>query len=160
MTGSGWGGLVAFVVLGLVRALAGNPPSIELDAPRCARVTTRPRVCARIVDDGTIARARLLFRAEGEQAFYWTEMQFEGSRFCAWLPQPSKKTRAIDVYVEAVDDTYEVSRTPERTLWLEAACPLAPEGEPPAEKPCVGTTLARQRPKPKGFEDDSLTTGC
>lgn len=155
-----WGGVAALTLLVLGRALAGNPPTIELEAPRCARVGTRPRVCARIVDDGTIARARLLFRAQGQEPFYWTEMQFEGSRFCAWLPRPSKKTRAVDVYVEAVDDTYEVSRTRERTLWLEAQCPLSQEGEPPGEKPCVGTTLTRQQPRPKGFESDSLTTGC
>jgi hypothetical protein len=138
---------------------SGRPPTIELDAPSCVRPAVRPRICARIFDDRSITRARALFRARGKEPFYWTEMRFDGSRYCAWLPLPSKKTRSIDLYVDAVDDEYGLSRTREVQLSIEAGCaaepPAAPEGPT-----CIGTTTPRQQAKPKGFEAATLTDGC
>ncbi len=138
---------------------SGQPPTIELDTGPCARPATRPWICARIFDDGTITKVRALFRARGSEPFYWTEMRFEGSRYCASLPLPSKKTRAIDFYVEAVDDEYELSRSRDQQLEIDAGCKVepAPEPEGPA---CVGTTTAHQPDKPAGFEASSSTSGC
>ena len=138
---------------------AGRPPTIELDAPRCIRPATRPWVCARIFDERTITRARVLFRAREDEPFYWTEMRFDGSRYCAWLPLPSKKTRSIDLYVDAVDDEYELSRTREEKVSIEADCVSEPQAAPEGPT-CIGTTTPRQRPKPKGFEADTSTDGC
>jgi hypothetical protein len=138
---------------------SARPPAIELDAPRCARPATRPPICARIFDDQTIIRARALFRAQGSGPFYWTEMRFDGSRYCARLPVPSSKTRAIEYYVEAVDNDYEISRTREEKLLIEPGC-AADSGAPPEGATCVGTTTPGQRPKPSGFEAGSVTDGC
>jgi hypothetical protein len=157
--GSWWGASWLLLSL-LLQPLASDPkpPTIELAAARCVPPGARPRVCARVFDDGTIIRARAFFRASGRDSFYWTEMGFEGSRHCAWLPVPSRKTRAIDYYVEAVDDAYEASRSRESTLRIEATCP--PVGEPPDDPPCVGTTRSGQAPRPPGFEAGSIGGGC
>jgi len=154
-------GRSAIVVVALLQAglvTAGDPPAIQLESPRCARRAARPLVCARVVDDGTIIRVRVLFRAKGTGPFYWTEMRFEGSRYCAWLPVPTEATRSIEYYAEAVDSDYELSRTREEKLPIEKSCPV--ERKAPDERICVGTTVAGQSPEPTGFETDALADGC
>jgi hypothetical protein len=151
--------LVLLLLTQSAQSPSGRPPTIELDAPRCVRPATRPSICARIFDDQAITKARALFRAHSTEPFYWTEMRFDGSRYCAWLPLPSKKTRVIDFYVDAVDNEYELSRTREEKLPIEAGCAAEPQ-EPPEGSTCIGTTTPHQRSKPKGFEAATLTDGC
>ncbi len=154
-----WKGLLVGLAWVSASAPSANPPQVELEIPRCAKLATRPRVCARIVDDGSITTARVLFRAWGTTSFYWTEMRFEGSRYCAWLPMPEKKTRVIDCYVEAVDNTYDLSRTREVQLSVDSQCELEASA-PPEEPTCVGVTAPKQAAKPPGFESGSLREGC
>jgi hypothetical protein len=132
-------------------------PMIDHVARPCARPSTRTKICALVLDDQTIALARVLFRAEQTKHFYWTEMFFDGSRHCAWLPTPSAGTRGIDYYVEAVDNEYEITRTRTESLRIDAECGLEPDLAPDTPSR-VGTTASGQTPLPPGFEPATVET--
>ncbi len=146
-----------------MKALAGSlllagllalnePPRVELEPRACADPQARPRVCAQAVDDHGVARVRALFRAAGTRDFWATEMTFDGARYCAWLPRPLPRTRAVDYYVEAFDDEFEISRTRTETLPLRAGCP-DPEPQGTAPGPAVvEPTVNGQPPLPSGVD--------
>jgi hypothetical protein len=139
-------------------AASNRPPSIEVDSAACAPPAARPRVCAFVFDDKAVARVRAVFRAEGTRGYYWTLMTFEGTRYCAWLPQPTADTHSVDYYVEAFDDEYELSRSRGLSIEIRAGC-AAPEGKPPAAPAAVGVAGPGQPPVPPGFEPSTVTPG-
>jgi len=128
-----------------------QPPVIQHDPPACGRVQARPRICAYVVDETGIAQVRVSFRAQGNRAYHWTPTVFDGALFCAWLPAPLSETRALEYYIEAVDDQFEPSRTIDYALELRSACP-APAQPPPLTPAVVGTTVANQGASPPGFD--------
>jgi hypothetical protein len=60
-----------------------------------------------------LSRARVQFRAGGTPHWYYVDMAREGDCFTATLPKPKKQTKTIDYYVEAVDNAFSETRTPE-----------------------------------------------
>jgi hypothetical protein len=156
-------GLALGFALAPALALAAGPPTVEHQPALCT-VPGRPvSLCATISDDGTIAAARLYFRREGERYYSFVDMSFTGLSYCGTLPPPrEKKTKAIEYYVQAVDDDYEPTRTSTFRL------PVEPEGVcefPPLERDAgrassikVFATSRRQGKKlDDGFDRDGIT---
>ena len=123
----------ALVLLLLVAAsaLADDPPVVE-HQPAICTVPEKPlSLCAAISDDGTVATARIYFRRAGEDYYAFVNMAFTGVSYCGTLPAPAERTKAIEYYVQAVDDAYQPTRTSTFRL------PVRPEGAcefPPVEK--------------------------
>jgi hypothetical protein len=93
-------------------AFADDPPSIDYQPASCT-VSGQPlSICASVTDDVQVAKAAVYFRAEKEKYYSFVEMSFGGISYCATLPavRPNK-TAAIDYYVQAVDDQYQLTRT-------------------------------------------------
>ena len=132
-----------------------RPPLVELQQLSCVRPGDRPRVCARVTDDHGVAQVRLLFRAVGVESYHSTVMSFEGTLFCAWMPSPLPQTEAIEVYVEGLDDEYELSRGRTERLEVDAGCTV--EADPaPAAPAAVRPTTPGQAPLPEGFDPESV----
>ncbi len=112
-------------------AFADDPPTIEHQPALCT-VPDRPlSLCAAISDDGAVATARLHFRRAGEDYWSYVVMSFTGVSYCGTLPAPLARTKAIEYYVQAVDNAYQPTRTSTFRL------PVEPEGVcefPPLEK--------------------------
>jgi hypothetical protein len=124
--------LVPTLVLTPTLALAVGPPAVEHQPALCTVPGKAVSLCAAISDDGTVAAARLYFRRDGERYYSFVDMSFTGLSYCGTLPAPrKKKTKAIEYYVQAIDDEYEPTRTSTFRL------PVEPEGVcefPPLEK--------------------------
>ena len=69
------------------------------------------RICAYVLDDGEVKRVRVYFRSQNQDAYYWSEMAFDGIQFCATLPVARDKVRHIDYYVWSVDNEFQTART-------------------------------------------------
>lgn len=132
-----------------------RPPLVELAKPSCVPPGGRLRVCAQVLDDGGVAEVRALFRAGGAATFHSTTMVFEGTRYCAWLPAPLPQTRTIEVYVEGVDDEYELSRSRTESLQVQRDCVIPPETATTAPS-AVRRTTPGQAPLPLGFDPASM----
>ena len=114
----------AFVLLLLSAgpAPADDPPVVE-HQPAICTVPDKPlSLCAAISDDGTVATARIYFRRVGEDYYSYVPMTFTGVSYCGTLSAPYEKAKAIEYYVNAVDDSYQPSRTSTFRL------PIQPEG--------------------------------
>ena len=145
----------ALAVLAAGALLAANePPRVELEPRPCAAPASRPQVCAQAFDDHGVARVRALFRAAGSRDYWATEMAFDGTRYCAWLPQPLPRTRGIEYYVEAFDDEFEISRTRTAQLEFRAGCAVEPL---PSGATVVTPTTHGQPALPPGFEPGSVS---
>jgi hypothetical protein len=104
-----------------------------------------------------VAKARVYFRPAGEKFYSFVEMEFGGINYCATLPAPREgKVKAIDYYVQAIDEAFESARGSTYTIAVQ------PEGVcefPPLEKDTaraaavvVHATNAKQGKKlPDGF---------
>jgi hypothetical protein len=133
----------------------GNqPPAISSEATPCVRLHARPKVCAFVLDDKGVAQVRAVFRAAGRGHYYWTAMGFDGTRYCAWLPAPGDPTTAIEYYVEAFDDEYDLSRSRGEKIGVRSDCPLAesPPGTPAKVRPAG----PGQPAAPPGFDPETL----
>ena len=134
-------------------------PLIEHHPLACSLPEKHPRVCATIADDGTVKRAKLYFRAKGEAAFFWTEMELDFRTFCATLPIPDAKTRSIEYHLWAIDDElstnrtqdFEVSVDPQRTC----DAPVIDEDPERTSRLVVWATTKKQK-RLRGFEDEGV----
>jgi hypothetical protein len=113
-------------------AAADEPPVIEHQPASCAVPSLPLSICAMVSDDVQVARARVFFRPADEKYYSIADMTFLGMSYCATLPgvRPGK-TKAVEYYVQAVDDQYQAQRTSTYRLAVE------PEGVcafPPLEK--------------------------
>jgi hypothetical protein len=133
-----------------------QPPAISSEATTCVRPRARPKVCAFVLDDKGVGQVRAVFRAGGSRPYYWTVMSFDGARYCAWLPAPGDETTAIEYYVEAFDEEYELSRSRSETIEVRADCPL-PESPPPKNPAPVRPSGPDQPAAPPGFTPETFT---
>jgi hypothetical protein len=113
-------------------APADDPPVIEHQPASCTIPGRALSICAAVSDDVQVARARVYFRSAEEKYFSIVEMAFFGMSYCATLPgvRPGR-AKAIEYYVQAVDDQYQPQRTSTYRLTVE------PEGVcafPPLEQ--------------------------
>ena len=122
---------VALLLLPGAAARADDPPSLEHQPALCTVPEKPLSLCAAISDDGNVATARLYFRRAGEDYYGFVNMAFTGVSYCGTVPGPRAKAKAIEYYVQAVDDKYQPTRTSTFRLAVE------PEGAcefPPLEK--------------------------
>jgi hypothetical protein len=122
---------VLIVLLAPAPVRADDPPAVEHQPALCTVPEKPLSLCATISDDGTVATARVYFRRAGQDYYAFVNMAFTGVGYCGTLPGPRAKTRAIEYYVQAVDDAYQPNRTSTFRL------PVQPEGVcefPPLEK--------------------------
>ena len=117
-------------------------------------------LCAAVSDDGNVATARLYFRRAGEDYYAFVNMAFTGVSYCGTVPGPREKAKAIEYYVQAVDDNYQPTRTSTFRL------PVQPEGVcefPPLEKDAAKAAAikvtATNRKQGKKLDDGFNPTG-
>ena len=131
----------AFVLLLLpTAARADDPPAVEHQPALCTVPDKPLSLCAAISDDGNVATARLYFRRAGEDYYAYVNMAFTGVGYCGTIPGVREKAKAIEYYVQAVDDAYQAQRTSTFRL------PVQPEGVcefPPLEKDAAKAAAIR-----------------
>jgi hypothetical protein len=150
--------VLLLVPAGLARA--DDPPAVEHQPALCTVPEKALSLCAAISDDGTVAAARLYFRRAGKKYYAFVNMTFTGVSYCGTLPGPRGKTKAIEYYVQALDDNYQPTRTSTFRL------PVQPEGVcefPPLEKDPARTAsirvLATNRKQGKKLDNGFIATG-
>jgi hypothetical protein len=149
------------VVPGGARA-ASDPPAVEHQPALCT-VREKPiSLCAAISDDGSIAAARLYFRREGEDYYAFVDMTFTGISYCGTLPAPRDKTKAIEYYVQAIDDEYQPTRTSTFRLPVqpEGLCEFAPVEKDAAKAASIRVYATNRKQGKKidsGFVADGVT---
>lgn len=118
-------GVTALVLWVLVGVVSADEPTIDHQPVDCSIPQKNARICSYVLDDGEVKRVRTFFRAKGQEAFYWTDMAFDGIQFCATLPVPKKDVPFIEYYVWSVDDEFQTSRTRAHEISLVPTSPCA-----------------------------------
>ena len=125
----------------VVPALADTPPSVEHQPALCTVPEKAVSLCA----------------------YSFVDMPFTGIDYCGTVPAPrQKKVKAIEYYIQAVDDSYEPTRTSTFRLPVEeeGVCEFPPleEDEARAAAIKVFATSRRQGKKLDGaFVRDGVT---
>lgn len=133
--------LLLAVALLLPAAAHGQEAPVVEHQPAICTVPEKPlSLCASISDDGNVATSRIYFRGAGQDFFAFVDMTFTGVGYCGTLPAPRSRTKAIEYYVQAVDDSYQPTRTSTYRI------PVQPEGVcefPPLEKDAARAAAIR-----------------
>jgi hypothetical protein len=150
--------VLMLVPAGLARA--DEPPAVEHQPALCAVPEKALSLCAAISDDGTVAAARLYFRRAGQRYYAFVNMRFTGVSYCGTLPGPRGKTKAIEYYVQALDDSYQPTRTSTFRLPVqpEGVCEFPPLEKDPARAASI-KVLATNRKQGKKLDDGFIATG-
>jgi hypothetical protein len=90
-------------------------PAIEHRAVSCIVAGAFPRLDACFVPADDLSRARVHFRADGTEHWYFVDMAAAGGCRSVLLPKPLASTKAIDYYVSALGRTFDETRTSEYT---------------------------------------------
>jgi hypothetical protein len=117
--------LVAVALLTFAAAANAEEPAIDHQPVECSTPEKNTRVCAYVLDDGEVKRVRAYFRAEKQEAFYWSDMAFDGIQFCATLPVAKKHVVTLEYYIWAVDDAFQSTRTRSYPVSLSPNAPCA-----------------------------------
>jgi hypothetical protein len=154
--------LFACAALVLVPAVlrGDEPPAVEHQPALCA-VAGRPlSLCAALSDDGRVATARLYFRRAGEDFYSFVDMSFTGVSYCGTLPAAAEKTKAIEYYVQAVDDAYQPTRSSTYRLPMqpEGVCEFPPLEKDPARAMAI-RVFATHRKQGRKLDDGFLASG-
>ncbi len=138
-----------------------DEPTLDHQPVECTVAEKNPRICAYVLDDGEIKRVRVYFRSDRQDAYYWSKMAFDGIQFCATLPVAKGSVNAIDYYVWAVDNEFQITRTRpyEISLRKSASCsyPVIDEDPERIANLVVNATSTKQGDKIKDFEQDSVS---
>ena len=105
--------------------------TIEHQAPGCVAAGKYARVAACFKPQGSLARARVYFRAGGTADWFYVEMAGPPPCLQGVLPRPKKGLERIEYYVAATDRAFAESRTEERVVQVTtdgrcSAGPVAP----------------------------------
>lgn len=152
--------LVILAILLMGGPLVAEEPTLDHQPVDCSVPEKNARVCSYVLDDGEVKRVRTYFRAEDQEAFYFSEMAFDGIQFCATLPVAKKNVRHIEYYVWAVDDEFQSSRTRNYKISLvpssPCAYPVVDEDPERIANIVVNATSAKQGTKIKEFEEQGI----
>jgi hypothetical protein len=152
--------LVAAVVL-TAQAAQNDEPTIDHQPVECSTPEKNTRICAHVLDDGEVKRVRVYFRAEKQEAFYWSDMAFDGIQFCATLPVAKKNVSTLEYYVWAVDDEFQSTRTRSNLVSLapDAPCafPVIDEEPERIANLVVNATSEKQGKGIEEFEERGIT---
>jgi len=153
--------LVAAVFLVAASGAPGEEPTIDHQPVECSTPEKNTRICAYVLDDGEVKRVRVYFRAEKQEAFYWSDMAFDGIQFCATLPVAKKDVATLEYYVWAVDNDFLSTRTRSNLVSLSptAACafPVIDEEPERIANLVVNATSEKQGTAIQEFEDRGIT---
>lgn len=140
---------------------ADQPPAVDHQPALCTIAEKPVSLCAAISDDGTVAVARLYFRRAGQKHYAFVDMVFTGLDYCGTLPSPRQgKTKEIEYYVQAIDDSYGPARTSTFRLPVEeeGVCEFPPlEGDP--GRAAAIKVFATSRKQGKKLDDGFRRTG-
>ncbi len=154
--------LAAALVLLLPSAAswADDPPVVEHQPALCTEAGKPLSLCAAISDDGNVATARLYFRREGESYYAFVSMAFTGVGYCGTVPGPRERTKAIEYYIQAVDDAYQPQRTSTFRIPVqpEGVCEFPPLEKDPAKAAAIKVT-ATNRKQGKKLDDGFNAAG-
>jgi hypothetical protein len=152
---------LAIAVSALAPEARAEEPTVDHQPVECSTPEKNTRLCAYVLDDGEVKRVRAYFRAEKQEAFYYSEMVFDGIQFCATLPVAKKEVASLEYYVWAVDDQFQSTRTRSYPVSLSptAPCAFPVIDEEPARinNIVVYATSEKQGIKIEGFEERGIT---
>ena len=149
------------LVLQASSALANTPPAVEHQPALCTVPDKVLSLCAAVSDDGTVAATRLYFRKADERYYSFVDMAFTGIDYCGTVPAPKEgKARAIEYYIQAIDDSYEQTRTSTFLLPVEPEelCEFPPV-ERDADRASSIRVFATSTKQGKKLDGDFLQSG-
>lgn len=151
---------IALLRLPAAFARGDEPPAVEHQPASCTVPEKALSLCADISDDGNVATARLYFRRQGEDYYAFVNMAFNGVGYCGTVPGPREKTKAIEYYVQAVDDNYQPTRTSTYRIAVqpEGVCEFPPLEKDGAKAAAIKVT-STNRKQGKKLDDGFNPTG-
>jgi len=151
---------LAIAVSALGPEARAEEPTVDHQPVECSAPEKNTRLCAYVLDDGEVKRVRAYFRAEKQEAFYYSEMAFDGIQFCATLPVAKKEVSVLEYYIWAVDDQFQSTRTRSYPVSLSPTAPCAfpviDEEPERINKIVVYATSEKQGDKIEGFEERGI----
>jgi hypothetical protein len=151
---------LALPVPALPRPAKSEEPTIDHQPVECSVPGKNTRICAYVLDDGEVKRVRAYFRADKQEAFYWSDMAFDGIQFCATLPVAKKDVSQIEYYIWAVDDEFQSIRTRSYRVSLEpkssCAYPVVDDDSERVSKLVVHATSEKQGRSLEEFEEQGV----
>ncbi len=137
-------------------------PAIEGAEVQCILNVPFPQISGTTQPGSDIEAARLFFKSADQSDFYWVGMTRDGDRVTAVLPQPDQDTKSVVYYMETVDSSKNLSRSPEYTAtvvlreWDCQGKKIA--GTFTGLKPnmIVGSTAGGATSTPLGFESTGI----
>jgi hypothetical protein len=99
---------------------------VEHTPPACVLAEKASRIVACVVPRSRPASLRVVFRAEGGQAWYSATLRSDVPCYAGLLPRPNRVTSGISYFVEAEGRDGEKARTPDYEVTVvadPAACP-------------------------------------
>jgi len=140
---------------------AANTTNIRHDPIGCFVAGQFPLIDANIEPAGSVARARVYFKAVGSENWYYVEMTPAEAGFVGKLPRPNLEASPITYYVQAATTDFGENRTPEIEAIVVAEakdCPndkkvaaIGPPGEVTVFSAATGAAIA-----PVGFAAGGL----
>ncbi len=145
---------------GAAAAVIVDEPTVDHQPVECSVPEKNPRICSYVLDDGEVKRVRVYFRSDRQDAYYWSQMAFDGIQFCATLPVAEDHVQAIDYYVWAVDDEFQTTRTRphEISMRQSSSCsyPVIDEDPERISHLVINATSVKQGNKVKDFEEKGV----
>jgi len=108
-------GIVALAVQLVVPVVMAEGPAIEGAEVQCILNMPFPQISGTTQAGSDIEAARLFFKSADQSDFYWVPMTRDGDSITGVLPQPQQDTKSVVYYVETVDSSKNLSRSPEYT---------------------------------------------
>jgi hypothetical protein len=144
-----------------VPARADDPPVIDHQPLPCTTPEKAIALCAAISDDNQVATARIYFRRAGENFYQFVDMTFAGVSYCGTIPGPREgKMKAIEYYLQAVDDQFQPTRTSTFNMVVqpEGVCEFPPL-EKDAKKASTIKVFATNRKQGSKLDSAFVQTG-
>jgi hypothetical protein len=142
-------------------ARAGEGPEIDSQPIPCTVPEKPMAICARVTADGQINAARIYFRKEGAEFFNFVDMAFGGLNYCGTVPAPRAKTKAVEYYIEAIDDNVEPRRlSTYRIAVTEGSCEFPPIQKDQAKAAAItvhATNKKQGRKLDEAFDSTGVT---
>ncbi len=152
--------LVGLALACLAGPALADEPLVDHQPVVCALPQTNPRICSYVADDGEVKKARVYFRAERQEAYYWSDLVFDGIQYCATLPVAKKSVRDVEYYIWAIDDDFESQRTRSYKMSVSgpAACeyPIYDEDPNRIANLVIYATSRKQGNKIRDFEEKGI----
>ena len=151
--------LLAVVVLGTL-SRADEPPEVDHQPVPCTLPGQPFSLCARATDDNEVAKVRIFFRRAGEEYYAFSDMEFDGIKYCGVIPAPLEgKVNSVEYYIQAIDNAYQVKRTSTYQIAVESAsaCEFPPVEKDPTKIQSIKVYATNR--KQKKLDDAFSSTG-